>query len=400
MDARALAPPPLPVVKLPPALETLIRERASRRRDPDSMRSLFTEDAVTLSTRFPTWETGIDRSVWAVGWFPPFQPYVLRPAQYRMRGQVAQIMGYYMDAASPNEILGFFDIDAELGRDGQWRISSEAGSFPQLRKSEPLSADDLIKLLDEAGIRRAVILSNAYFFDGLVPIPGDDYANVRAENDWTAEQVAKYPDRLVAFCSFNPTREHASRELDRCAKSGAFKGVKLHLGTSPVDLDNPVHVAKTRKIFEQSNRLGLPLLLHLTASPEWGKRQAEIFLNQLVTAAPDVQVVVAHLWGGAWYNDEVLSFFADAVSNGRPGTKNLYFEVSQAALITRGKPAMLQAIATHMRRIGLNRMYYGSDTPLPPGESPKKIWEDFRKNVPLTDAEFRILANNVAPWAH
>jgi hypothetical protein len=40
---------------------------------------------------------------------------------------------------------------------------------------------------------------------------------------------------------------------------------------------------------------------------------------------------------------------------------------------------------------------YGSDGALPPAYTPKKAWEAFRQ-LPLDDAEFRIIANNRAPY--
>ena len=391
-----------PVVAVPPEIDTLLQRRAALWRDPYAMQELFTRDAVSLDARFGGWATGAARSAHAVGWLvvPPYKAYVLRPAFYRLDGEMARIKGYYVDAVLKQEPVGFFDMDLERDDDGRWRIASEVGSFPSRRTAGVLTADSLVKLLDDAGIRTAVVLSMAYSFDGLVPGQGDDYANVRAENDWTAEQVERHPDRLVALCSFNPVREHAITEMERCAKNPAFTGVKLHLGTSPVDLDNPAHVAKTRTLFEAANRLRLPVLVHLAASPEWGARQAEIFLTRLVAAAPDVQVVIAHLWGGAWYNRAALRYFADAVANRHPATKNLYFEVAQAAAIARDSAGALQEVADQMRRIGLNRLYYGSDGAQPPGGVPPKyVWMEFRKHVPLTDDEFRVLFGNVAPWA-
>ena len=251
-------------------------------------------------------------------------------------------------------------------------------------------ADDLISQLDDAGIRRAVVLSNAYFFDGLVPVRGEPYALVRAENDWTAAQVMRHADRLVALCSFNPLADHALPELERCSKNDAFTGIKLHLGTSGVDLENPDHVAKTRRVFEAANRRGLPLLVHTAASTSWGKEQAEIFLEQLVAAAPDVPVVIAHLWGGAFYSEPALAVFADAVSNRHPAAKNLSFEVASAQ---ETGDAMRESATRHMRRIGLERIYFGSDAP------PEKSWKDFRRKMPLTNDELDTLAKNVAPWA-
>jgi len=66
---------------------------------------------------------------------------------------------------------------------------------------QPIDAKTLIAALDAAGIRRAVILSNAYRYGSplyAISYP-DEYPRVIAENDWTAREAAKYPKRLVAF---------------------------------------------------------------------------------------------------------------------------------------------------------------------------------------------------------
>ena len=60
-------------------------------------------------------------------------------------------------------------------------------------KGFALSADELIAQMDEAGIRRAVILSIAYQFGNPSRPPIDnEHARVKEENDWTREQAALY----------------------------------------------------------------------------------------------------------------------------------------------------------------------------------------------------------------
>ena len=62
-----------------------------------------------------------------------------------------------------------------------------------------LAASDLIALLDSAGIQRAVVLSVAYTWGKASRAPvAHEYEHVKAENDWTARQVARYPARLLA----------------------------------------------------------------------------------------------------------------------------------------------------------------------------------------------------------
>src|SRR5687768_10085094 len=72
-----------------------------------------------------------------------------------------------------------------------------------------IAAQNVIGLLDEAGIRRAVLLSTAYGYGRPGSEPPDEYARVKAENDWNGAQAALFPKRLVAFCSFNPLKEYA-----------------------------------------------------------------------------------------------------------------------------------------------------------------------------------------------
>src|SRR5437763_1284630 len=72
-----------------------------------------------------------------------------------------------------------------------------------------ITASDVIALLDSAGIRQALLLSVAYIYGSPSRSFDDEYGKVRAENDWNAAQAAQYPDRLIAFCGFNPLKDYA-----------------------------------------------------------------------------------------------------------------------------------------------------------------------------------------------
>jgi hypothetical protein len=265
---------PLPAVEVPAGIAALLQKRAELWRDLEALEALYTPDAIASGLEMPNVVLGGRRSARAVGWIGGnlYEPYTLTPVSFRSYGDAARIGGYYTQRTRGRN-LGLFHMIVERGSDGTWRIASEVPVFPRRGPLEPLDAAGLIAHLETAGIRKAVVLSLAYAFDGLLPPAGDDYTAVRAENDWVAEQVMRYPDRLVGFCSFNPVRDHALAELERCAANPAFKGVKLHFGTSPVDLDNPEHVARTRRVFQAANRLRLPIQVHLSASPEWGARR-------------------------------------------------------------------------------------------------------------------------------
>ena len=91
----------------------------------------------------------------------------------------------------------------------------------------------MIAQLDAAGIKRAAVLSTAYIWEQASRNVDNAVEKLRADNDWTSQQVAKYPDRLIGFCGINPLKDYALDELARCAKDPNLRrGVKMHFGNS------------------------------------------------------------------------------------------------------------------------------------------------------------------------
>jgi predicted TIM-barrel fold metal-dependent hydrolase len=279
--------------------------------------------------------------------------------------------------------------------------------FDSAQGQEPLTADRLIVQLDAAGIQRAAVLSLGYMH-GSPKIKGDnEYAQVRAENDWTSQQVAKYPNRLRALCSFNPLREYALTELDRCAKDPALSnGLKLHFANSQVDLQNAQHVEQVRQVFRAANARRMAIVVHVWTGDQrvgkpYGRAEAQVFLNDVLPAAPDIPIQIAHLAGAGPGLDrgskEALSVFADAISAGDSRTRNVYFDVATTVTMqTSAEDATL--IATRLRQIGLHRILYGSDMAVGGNPTARQGWAAFRGTLPLTEAEFRAVAQNVAPY--
>jgi predicted TIM-barrel fold metal-dependent hydrolase len=271
---------------------------------------------------------------------------------------------------------------------------------------QPLDAKDVIALLDTAGIRKATLLSIAYMYGKPGRQVEDEPGKVRAENDWTVAQAARYPDRLVAFCSFNPLKDYALPELKRCASvQGPVRGIKLHFGNSDIQLDDPAHVARLREVFAAANAARLAIVVHMRASISkgrpYGARQANIFIEQLLPAAPDVTVQVAHFAGtGPGYEDpparEAMAVFAAAMARRDPRTRNLWFDI--ASIVDRDiKPELAKQVADTIRQVGPGRVLYGTDSAQGGNLRPRESWEAFRK-LPLTEAEFARIAGNVPPY--
>jgi len=276
---------------------------------------------------------------------------------------------------------------------------------PPAAPARPFTAADLIPLLDAAGVRRAVVLSTAYIFSQPKKKVENDDERVKADNDWTAEQVARFPERLIGFCSINPLKDYALQELARCAENPHLRrGLKLHFGNSLVDYHDERHVRQLRRVFRAANEHRMAIVVHMRTSSEakvaYGREEAHIFLNQILPAAPDVPVQIAHLAGDGGFSDPLIdqtaAVFAEAIARDDPRTRRLWFDVATVTTSEAPQPEKAARIVSRMRTLGVRRILFGSDAATETW-TPRKGWETFRK-LPLSDAEFRIIAMNVPPY--
>jgi predicted TIM-barrel fold metal-dependent hydrolase len=169
-----------------------------------------------------------------------------------------------------------------------------------------------------------------------------------------------------------------------------------------VDFDNAENVAQVRKVFAAASGYRMPIVVHMHASIDmkrkYGADQARVFINELLPAAADVPVQIAHLAGAGGYDDvtdSALGVFTNAMAK-HARMKNVWFDASAVAQPDMPTPE-LQRIAGRIRQIGVDRVLFGSDAATSAQAYPKAAWETFQR-LPLTSAELRIIAGNVAPY--
>ncbi len=393
--AIANGPPLAPAIDVPAEIEALLSAREAAWNKRDALLPLYSPDAVLLSDSRSGWITGASN----VAEFLSTRfgrPYQITPTHFDRRGNSAQLSGYYTRGeGEARQHLGYAHLSLIRVTAGRWQIAAELPRFPIATGQQAKNAEQLIAEMDESGIRRSVVLSEGFWADGPLLRVDNPLPVVMAENDWTADQAARFPDRLIAFCSFNPVADHALRELERCADSGKFRGVKFSFAMSGVDLRNPAHVQRLKAVFALANARKLPMVVHSRGGPDYGTEHAQLFLSQVLPAAPDVVVQIAHLWGGETYAPAALGAFADAIASGQPHTRNLYFDLSEitAPVSQTSTRAAQQEIASLIRRIGTDRMLFGSD-----GQNPYQSWRSLVGFLPLTENEARTIAANVAPY--
>jgi predicted TIM-barrel fold metal-dependent hydrolase len=258
-------------------------------------------------------------------------------------------------------------------------------SFLNLR-----SGGDALRLLDAAGIKYGVLLSEAYMFGSPLMAPDNpDVARLtRAENAYNIAEAAASGGRLVAFIGVDPLSTTAGPEIEYWSGHGAG-GLKLHLANSLFDFGSQEHMRQLGEVFALAGKRRLPIRIHLRNRLEWGAAQAEAFIDQILPRAADLPVQVAH--GAGWGaldqpTTAALDAFSRAIAAGKPGTEALTFDLAVVSAPWT-KPEDPGRFVEVMRGIGMQRFCVGSDWPAKytPGEEVAFL----ENTLPLTDVEWR-----------
>ena len=224
----------------------------------------------------------------------------------------------------------------------------------------------------------------------------------------TTGRAGRWPDfrtGCAVCCGLNPLRDYALEELARGAQDRHLRsGLKLHFGNSAVDYHDARHVAQLRRVFEAANGLGMAIVVHMRASISrrlpYGRDEARIFLDDLLPAAPDVPVQIAHLSGAGGFGDDppldrALEVFVEAIAGGDPRAARLLFDVA-TSVTPKAPPEERARIARRLRAARTRRVLYGSDAATP-GNSPRDGGPRSAA-CPLSAPELSAIAGNVAPY--
>jgi predicted TIM-barrel fold metal-dependent hydrolase len=328
----------------------------------------------------------------------------LIPKAFAADGSAGYISGSLRSLASDVETHSFL-MGIQKGTDGNWRIASEMKKpvLPPLY-TPSIRAERLIEVMDDTGIQYGVVHSLGFWFGNPNRQIANRHANTMAENDWTVAQAAKFPDRLIPFCGVNPLAEYAISELARCAAMPSVRGMKIHFNNSNINASNPEHLEKLRQFFRAANSAGLALAVHV-------RGPLQPFIDHILPEAPDVPIQIGHMASGPSQKFENAELFAAAIAAGKPGTRNLYFDWTQALAIEgmwrygnplsglgEPTPEVRARMADLMRRLGLDRILYGTDMPLAWNPSPREWWTKTILPLPLSDEEVRNIADNTPPY--
>lgn len=239
------------------------------------------------------------------------------------------------------------------------KAATGIGSFYDMKVDYNGTLETLLREGGEAGVDRFIVQSVATVPTQVVSI-----------NNFIAQSVEKFPDKLIGFGAMHPDFEDIEGEIERIYALG-LKGIKLHSDFQKFNIDDE----KAFPIYENAQRLGLPILFHIGDS-RYDYSSPERLLN-VVKKFPNLTVIGAHFAGWSMW-DKGAELFDHS---------GIYTDCSSSLYAMTPEHA-----AELIRKIGVHRVMWGTDYPM---WSAKEELERFDR-LPLTDRERELILSENA----
>ncbi len=217
-------------------------------------------------------------------------------------------------------------------------IDGDCHISPTPQGGNSITADELIRRMDRAGVSQAVTWLQP-------PYRRDETA---ASNAYVAEAARRFPDRILGFgwCDPHLGVPQAVDDVRRFMEEYGFHGVKLNGAQNSFKIDDPT---LAMPIVEAVARAGAVLALHVGADAFENTHPMRV--ATIARTYPELRILVVHM-GGVGHHD--LSAAAIEVAAAHPNLTLIGSEVRPYPI--------LEAI----RRLGADRVAFGSDTPFEP----------------------------------
>jgi len=211
------------------------------------------------------------------------------------------------------------------------------------KEAKVATAEELIDSMDRAGIDVSVIVNFGFMTHELCT----------ETNDYILESIARFPKRLIGFCTVQPqSLDAAIAEIERCAQNGARGIGELRPDIQLLDLEDEAIIAP---LMETIKKHGLILLTHASEPaghdyPGKGIITPDV-LYPFIIRYPDVTIVCAH-WGGG------LPFYA-LMPEVQKALQNVYFDTAASPFLYQP-----QIYTLGSQLVGADKILFGSDYPL------------------------------------
>lgn len=242
------------------------------------------------------------------------------------------------------------ELRAVGGGKAQYATGEIFQMFPPEMGDTGVSPEALLKVMDENGVEKAVLLQGNY---------------LGFQNEYTYEAIKKYPLRFTGAATYDPFCVKAEELKRHLFNELGFKAVKFELSNGsglmanrpPFSLDGEI----MNGCFEHARNNGLTVVLDI-GRPRNACWQPDA-LSSAVKRFPQVTFVVCHLFApqredNGLLKDTLQKFVAE----------NVYFDISSLAHNQQPEvypyPTAVKHLKTAKQIVGADRLMFGTDMPM------------------------------------
>jgi predicted TIM-barrel fold metal-dependent hydrolase len=230
-------------------------------------------------------------------------------------------------------------------------------------KSKLVGAKEIIAAMDEQGVDRSVVFG----------FPWKNSDIFKLQNDYIMEVVARFPERLIGLCCFDPFSKLAASEARRCLEGGLSGIGEIAFYQSGID---DTALDKLAPLMEICLDKDLLFLIH-TNEPvghEYPGKTPNTLkqIYALVTRFSENKIVLAH-WGGG------IFFFNLLKKEVKAHLKNVYFDTAASPFLYHPE---IYRYAVEVA--GEDKILFGSDFPL---LQPERYFKEIEETSGLSKAQ-------------
>lgn len=241
------------------------------------------------------------------------------------------------------------ELRAVGGGKAQYSTGERFQMFPPEMGDSGVTPEALIKVMDENGVEKAVLLQGNWL--GFC-------------NEYTFQAVKKYPERFVGAATYDPFCLQVEEIRKRLFDELGFKIVKFELSTGSGLMANrqPVYLdgAVIHECFSHAREKGLTVVLDI-GRPRSASWQPEA-LAQAIKKFPQVTFVICHLLAPQLCDKELLTNTLKLFT-----MQNAYFDIASLARNQKPEkfpyPTAVEHLKNAKKIVGAERLMFGTDMP-------------------------------------
>ncbi len=241
------------------------------------------------------------------------------------------------------------ELRAVGGGRAQYATGEIFQMFPKELGDVGVSAESLLKVMDENGVEKAVLLQSNW---------------LGFHNEYTFEAIKKYPSRFTGAGTYDPFCIKAGEIRKRLFDDLKFRAVKFELSNGSGLMANrppvPIDGAVMDECFAHAREKGLTVVLDIGRpnNPCW-----QIDAAKRVTAKyPEVTFVLCHLLSPQRGDKELLK-----VALSKLVSDNVYFDISSLAGNQKPETYPYPTAVGHIKcakaTVGAGKLMFGTDMP-------------------------------------